>query len=472
MAADTLVSLEEMLNAAQRHQVAGELEEARRLLTHLTAQLPNFVPGQLMLSGVLADAGHHAAAVLLLERIAASGAAPEATGLLADAYRKAGAAERAESLLRQLVHPGVSCNRWLAMVFGQSLIERGRWQEAMDTFMPLTGRPELVDVARTVVADVLQANGQFDTALDVLLPVAESNWSHTFVSLSLAQLRRTIAQTGASAPRRPHPYPGSDIGVTLGSLGYYGRFCHQLQEYFFLRYQAERAGLPMETPEWVGHYVFELDDPLPTGRRVPVKRPAAWIESRVATEGASVLAGRDFFSPSTFPTWKPEYTLRARELFRLRPCWRPKLMLGVNRLREHGRTVVALHIRRTDQSSRYRLPDNRWYREWLREIWPGLTSPVLYIASDDLATVLGDFAEFAPLTATDVAEPWPGLDWLQDFVVLMHADAVAISQSSFSYFACMLNVTGSTFVQPDMERQRLVPYSPLAHDLLPVVASG
>jgi len=120
-------------------------------------------------------------------------------------------------------------------------------------------------------------------------------------------MRLTMARAGATALRRPHPYPGSDIGVSLGSLGYYGRFGHQLMEYLFLRCQAERAGIPMETPEWVGHYVFELDDPLPTGRRVQVKRPALWIEEQVAAEGAHILTGRDFFEVGGFPAWKPEY---------------------------------------------------------------------------------------------------------------------------------------------------------------------
>ena len=458
------ITAEELLREAGNLQASGRLEEARGLLMVLIAQFPDLVPAQFMLSGVLSDLGSHAAAALLLERLVAGGQAPEAVGPLVEAYRKAGAYDHAENLLRQLIRPDAPCNRWLAMVYGQMLIERQELDKALSLFVPLAARPELVDVARAVVGDALQIKGQLGSALEVLLPVAWSNWSHTFVSLSLAQLRNSMAQCGETAARRPHPYPGSDIGVTVSSLGYFGRFGQQLCEYLFMRCLADRAGVPLETPEWVGHYVFELDDPLPTGRRVQEKRSAAWLEERVAAEGAQVLAGRDFFSPGSFPDWKPEYTLRARELFRLRPCWSSRLMPALDRLRQRGETVVALHIRRTDQSTRFRLPSNEWYRNWLRDIWPTLTKPVLYVSSDDIGAVLGDFAEFDPLSVNDIAEPWPGLEWLQEFVVLMHADIIALSQSAFSYYACMLNSTGRLFVQPDMERECLVPYSPLLHD--------
>jgi len=142
-------------------------------------------------------------------------------------------------------------------------------------------------------------------------------------------------------------------------------------------------------------------------------------------------------------------------------------MPALERLRQRGDTVVAFHIRRTDQGLRFHLPRNEWYRDWLRGIWPNLTKPVLYVASDDINAVLGDFTEFKPLTVTDIAEPWSGMEWFQDFVVLMHADAVAISQSAFSYCACILNSTGHLFVQPDIERECMVPYSPLVNDLRP-----
>jgi hypothetical protein len=276
---------------------------------------------------------------------------------------------------------------------------------------------------------------------------------------------------GGAAGRKPHPFPGSEVGVTVSSLECYGRFAHQLQEYIFLRWQADTTGVVLETPDWVGHLVFELDDPYPAGQRRQLRRSSAWIENEVARRGAQALTGNDFFSPGCFSQWRPEYVTLVRRLFKLRACWKGMLEPPLTTLRGDRRTLVAIHLRRTDQAGRFKLPDNRWYLDWLRQAWPSFSDPVLYIASDNLDNVLSDFAEFSPRSVTDLPGYVVGLEWLHDFHVIMNADAVAISQSAFSFVASMLNKQGHIFKQPDMAGACLIDYDPSREGLLPTVAA-
>jgi hypothetical protein len=89
----------------------------------------------------------------------------------------------------------------------------------------------------------------------------------------------------------------------------------------------------------------------------------------------------------------------------------------------------------------------------------------LYLASDDLPAVYQDFVEFQPQTFVDVAPPWPDLEYLQDFHVLTQADVVGISAASgFSQLAARLNQRAHIIVQPDIDKQQIVPFIPWTDD--------
>ncbi|MFA6442704.1 MAG: FkbM family methyltransferase [Sterolibacterium sp.] len=457
---------EVLLRLGMAHLRLGEEEQAIGCLHRLGSN----GMAQLMLGQLHATAGDHGAAVVALSKARRAGAL-DVDEHLALALFHSGEKRGAEALLRQLVHPERRCGRWLAMTLGKLLVDEGRGEEARQYFTLLSrSRPELVDVAATVLADVELLRGEPARALEILAPVMHSVWSRTFVCSSLARLGMLLRDSGGEARRQPHPFPNSTAGVAITSLESYGRFAHQLQEYLFMRWQADTTGVVLETPDWVGHLVFELDDPYPTGQRRQVQRSSNWIEKEVFERGAQALAGYDFFSPGTFGQWQPAHVDLARRLFKLRPGWQAMLEPPLATLREGHQTLVAIHLRRTDQKGRCKLPDNRWYLDWLRQAWPGFANPVLYIASDDLDEVLGDFAEFSPRCVRDLPGFIPGLEWLHDFHVIMNADAAAISQSAFSYVACMLNSRGHTFKQPDMANACLADYHPSRHDMLRVVA--
>lgn len=477
---------------------AGNHQEAKKHLVHLLEIQPDHVegrfqlglacfksgndqgavaifhllPGHRLAQGYLgqlyAQGGAHAAAVLAFEKAVALGG-EEWLADLANACLEAGLTFRAEAIMRELLqNPQARCDaRWVAKALGRHLIRQKRWEELFSLFVPLTHRAELLIAARTVMAAAYLEQGNVPAAIDMFPPnVIATNWSHTFVVTSISQFRQALLQIGQPLPtRRPHPYPESDIGVTASSLGYYGRFTHQCYEYLFLRWHADRTGVPMETPDWVGRYVFDLDDPEPSGKRVFLRRPSAWIEDQIAAKGAQALAGFDFFSPTGFLSWKAQYSVKARELFRIRPVWLPRLEPVLSSLKARGDTIVSIHFRLTDYLQVASSPPTQWYLEWLRGIWPTLKNPVLYLASDDLDAVIEDFAEFNPCSLKDVAPSWPGLEWLQDFFVLMNSDALATSIGGFGLFAGMLNSRGKIFARPNSDKECLIPYLPLEYGI-------
>jgi len=219
----------------------------------------------------------------------------------------------------------------------------------------------------------------------------------------------------------------------------------------------------LETPDWVGGLYFDLDDPPQSGPLSPLYFPRRIVNGLVTGSAARPpIPDCDILSPLFLFEHREEYRARVQSWLKPRPVWRPFLDPALERLRARGNTVVAVHIRRGDfVQFKYPITETAWYVEWLRELWPTLDRPVLYVASDDLAGVRTDFAEFAPLTLADVAEPWEGLEYLQDFHVLSNADVVGISAASgYSLLAARLNTTARLFAEPDVGTRRIRPFSP------------
>jgi hypothetical protein len=135
-------------------------------------------------------------------------------------------------------------------------------------------------------------------------------------------------------------------------------------------------------------------------------------------------------------------------------------------LRSRGRTLVAIHLRRGDfAGGRFWVAPEAWYLDWLASVWPALDRPVLYVATDD-AAVIRQFAAYAPLRDSDLAVPLPGAEFLIDHRMLSSADLLAVSNSSFSVSAAMLNSRAVATVRPDRGAGGLRPFDPWAERVL------
>jgi FkbM family methyltransferase len=253
--------------------------------------------------------------------------------------------------------------------------------------------------------------------------------------------------------------------LSFSLLGQLGRFGNQFFQYAYLKIYAKLHNLQVETPPWIGQTLFGHADHSIV-RRMPILQEwEAVLGNHSHTfdfAGPPPLANLDlcgyFQGPTdTFAPYKEYF----QSLFEPMPTVRLRLQAALERLRTTGRTVVGLHLRRGDYGYGYFfLAPNAWYREWLARLWPTLDHPVLFLASDRPEEVKGEFADFQPLTAQDLGIAMEEAPFYPDFYLLSQCDYVAISNSTFSFAACMLNRRGQSFVRPDLKAGGLVPFDP------------
>lgn len=325
--------------------------------------------------------------------------------------------------------------------------------------------PELSG-GHAALAGALDSLGRFDEALVAWERAIHCNpgFGEPFTRRAMTLLTRRWGPPSNPSPPGP---PGRRLAST--ALGRNGRFGNQLLQYGTLRLYAVRHGLTLEVPPWLGRHLYDHDDPLP-GTALP-RVTDAEAESALAAalrgQPARLLADHDvsgYFCGDTtaLAPFKEEF----RALFTPGRHLRPYADSVLDRLRETGRTVLALHIRRGDFGwGRFWMAPVSWYLRWLEAVWPTLDDPLLYVATDDPAEVRA-FADYRPVTSGDLAEPLAGAEFFTDFHVLCHADRVAISNSSFSFVATMLNRDADSFHRPDPTRRALVPYDPWAAPVL------
>jgi FkbM family methyltransferase len=251
--------------------------------------------------------------------------------------------------------------------------------------------------------------------------------------------------------------------LSLSTLGTNGRFANQIFQYAFLRILAEHRGMAVQTPSWIGQKLFGHADPAPS-----VGLPQC-AEGRDLVEGVfptalfdSVPQNLDLWGYFQYDTvhYAPHREL-FRSLFRPVSSVEEKLKRAIEQLRIGGRTVVGLHLRRGDDGYRqFYVTPNAWYLDLLRRIWPMLSNPVLFIASDEPEKVLSDFKEFNPVTSSDLGVDLPDAPFYPDFYLMTQCDVLCIANSSFSFAAALLNERTSIFYRPHLGLNRLIPFDP------------
>ncbi|KAA0593681.1 tetratricopeptide (TPR) repeat protein [Azospirillum lipoferum] len=388
---------------------------------------------------------------------------------LADVLTGLGRQAEAEQVLRlALTSPGSDVPAAIDML-SALLAQQGRHEEARRFFAdyryPHAADPNAYRIdCLTAVAENWLAAGELDRAVEVLAGV-HGHGSRFFTVKSIAGLQQSLARQGRRLERPANTDP-SKPRICSSTLATHGRFAHNVLEYVLLRLYAEKFGYRLETPDWVGGYYFDIDDPRPSGGLKPMHFARRILNDLVTGRRDDPRPGVDILSPLFLFEHREEWRERVQSWLRPRPEWLPHVDPVMQALKRRGNTVVALHIRRGDFVwFRYTITETSWYVDWLKALWPTLDRPVLYIATDDPATI-GDFAAFSPLSLADLAkdgsaEPWRGLEFLQDFHVLMNADVLGVSaQSGYSQLAALLNRNARLFVEPDAAAQRIRPYSP------------
>jgi hypothetical protein len=221
-----------------------------------------------------------------------------------------------------------------------------------------------------------------------------------------------------------------------------GRFGNEFFWYIFGKTYARRHGFELQSNPWMGNALFGASDP-PIAQRLPyVFEPSEHaVDDTIIPHAPVPFANVSFVGYFQYHTsyYAPDRDY-IQSLVAPHPHFAATIGPGWARLRERGRTAVGIHIRRGDYGFLYfyRTP-TQWYLDCLKKIWPGLDDPFLYIASDELDSVIDDFAEYAPVSATSLAPPLPEHDFYRDFYALQHCDVLLIPNSTFSFAAAMSN---------------------------------
>jgi hypothetical protein len=249
----------------------------------------------------------------------------------------------------------------------------------------------------------------------------------------------------------------------MSTLGKNGRFGNQLFQYAFLKTYALRFQCMVQTPVWIGQHLFGLRD-YPSLIPLPEVKQVSEILALDPIPHVPIVNVdfRGYFQYHT--SYYVPFKAYIRSLFK--PIYPLQALMneGVRRLRSRGNTVVAFHFRRGDYENYddkiFFIAPTSWYKKWLEENWSKLNNPVLFIASDEPEKVLGDFQEYHPVTSNELGISLPIAPYYPDFYFLSQSDIVLISNSTFSFAACMLNERGQLFLRPYKDLAQMIPFDP------------
>jgi FkbM family methyltransferase len=265
-----------------------------------------------------------------------------------------------------------------------------------------------------------------------------------------------------SPPPARLPAAAGKPRVSMSGLGQVGRFGNQLLQYAYLRFYAETAGCDIETNDWIGRDLFRLSEPF-ISRALPRLDEKNFDAAGAIAPGVRPRTDVDLAGFFAFPTAKYAHRkMHFRELFRLRGAARASFDKAWDAIAREHRPVIVIHIRRTDFGyGPFWIAPLEWYRTWLDQNWSRWCNPRLYIATDD-ASIMPAFERYRAVSAENFPVFPRDLAFVLDFFVMSRADTLAISNSTFSFVAAMLNAKPDGFWRPDPERRELTNFDPWA----------
>ncbi len=258
--------------------------------------------------------------------------------------------------------------------------------------------------------------------------------------------------------------------ITNAEIGGNGRFGNQIFQYMYLSFHAAKYGLEFANPPWDGDSIFNIQPgrnnlPEPDRKLIENFQDPRHCPIRNAT---GPLDGVDVSGYFQFPTsfYAPQRD-RLQGEFSFKSPYSDYAARLQGWFSELPGTVVAVHMRRGDYGTGifFRAP-SEWYTDWLDTLREQVGELTVYVASDDLDSVLDDFGAFNTVSAKDAPHPLPSPGFVTDFMALCFARQVAISNSSMSFAATMFNDVATSFYRPSLRERRLVPYDPWDAEVL------
>jgi glycosyltransferase involved in cell wall biosynthesis/tetratricopeptide (TPR) repeat protein len=246
--------------------------------------------------------------------------------------------------------------------------------------------------------------------------------------------------------------------ISMDTLGLNGRFGNQLFQYAFLKCYSLSHNLNLKAPDWLGRYVFGLDD---DWCGLAVDHTPSTVNALLEKTDKPELQNKNitgFFNEHTAPF--RVYKEVIQNLFKPAPRFSPVIEQLKRALKPNGEELIALHLRRGDFGyGSFWVAPEEWYLDWVDSRLRKNPKARLYISTDDRATIQA-FSKYSPITISDLRLHLGDLDFLLDFYALAFSDSLAISNSTFSFFAAMLNQRGQEFMRPAPSERNLIPFDP------------
>ena len=329
------------------------------------------------------------------------------------------------------------------------------WDDYVDKAAALAADPRQLAVLRGALRDEFRRSPLFDHA--------GQGARFGDALRAMWRARCGAAEAAGTLPEKQPPAFTVAPVFTMRTLGSNGRFANQVFQYLFLRICADQRGAGVQTPAWVGQRLFGISDPAIASGDGAVMR-----EDQIADPGQFLNSDRWIGGSVDFVGWFQFHTRHyrphrefIRRLLAMKADLRPTFAGIFGQLRKQGRPIVAVHLRRGDygEAQFFRAPA-RWYAEWLGSAAAGLGNPIVYLCSETPAPLAAHFQGFQVFHAGMVQDFPAALAFALDFYMMTRSDALAISNSSFSFLAAMLNEKAHTFVRPTLEGRTLEAFDP------------
>ena len=153
---------------------------------------------------------------------------------------------------------GDDSSHWVLMELGRALIKRKKFSELQEILNFVKSENAMIKVvSKSLQLEINTVNNEF--AKGAKYVEIKSIWSHLFNNSACYILKNIENKLNIKHIKTINRYEENNfslIGISIDSLAYYGRFGHQMSEYLLVRTLSDKYNIPLETPEWVGDYVF------------------------------------------------------------------------------------------------------------------------------------------------------------------------------------------------------------------------
>ena len=255
----------------------------------------------------------------------------------------------------------------------------------------------------------------------------------------------------------------------------FGRFGNQLFKFFFLKIVQKEFNCEIQYPDWLGNIAFNIPSKnitilaedtiiIPAINDYSLSNVLELIRQK-NNSGAHTIVLRGFFQFHTreylkykdlfYDTFQPNDFLFNQIEFMLDK-------IDIN-------NTISIHIRRGDYLNYDN--NNLFWVTSMQSIFESLEDikistkgeSLVYICSDDLKYCTSEFLNknISHITCNNLFHyQEESVKILVDFILMTISNVNIISNSSFSFFASMLNKKSKIFLRPSPVKNILIPYDP------------